>query len=155
MGLTSGLPGKVNLYSNDLDADYDQDGLGSGLETELGLCDTPFLVCSGVHNLHDTDRDGLPDAAEVFGVEDTFDPQYLPRWGADPRHKDVFVEVDYTNEFSGHPVSEASAGQAAERYAAGYPEELLNPDFEGGVRLHLDIGHTCANAVLLWRLGRQ
>ena len=42
----------------------------------------------------DTDGDGLSDANEARGVRGTGTHQPLPLWGANPRHKDLFIEAD-------------------------------------------------------------
>lgn len=138
VGTTSGS-GTVHVYSND-PADNDGDGLGVGLEWDLGTCDVAgWAHCGDVHNLADTDRDGIPDGAEVFGIDDGSDPQHLPAWGADPRHKDVFVELDWDAAFASNPFTEADAIAAAAMFAEGDAADLHNPDGLDGVRLHIDM----------------
>ena len=101
--------GVVRLLSNDITTDSDGDGLGDSLEAALGMCPgptacgvtcpTPTTCFTEWPNPVDSDRDGLRDDEEVFGVLGTLpyglDDLPLARWGADPLHKDVFVEVDY------------------------------------------------------------
>lgn len=145
VGTPNNGTGRVHVYSND-PADADGDGLGTGLEAELGTCDnTTAPGCTNVHDAADTDRDGLPDGIEVFGVDGS-NPQHLPAWGADPLHKDVFVELDYHNNFSSNPFTESDAVAAAAIFAAGEAVDLNNPDGEDGVRLHIDAGSTPTNA---------
>ncbi len=152
VGTTSGS-GSVHVYSND-PTDNDGDGLGTGLEWDLGTCDLAgWAHCSGVHNLADTDRDAIPDGAEVFGIDDAAAPQHLPAWGADPRHKDVFVELDWDAAFASNPFTEADAIAAAAIYAAGAAGDLQNPDGLGGVRLHIDMDRTPTDASLGTLLG--
>lgn len=137
--------GRVHVYSND-PTDNDGDGLGYGLEQELGTCDTASgTFCSGVHDLQDTDRDGLPDGAEVFGIDGS-SPQELPAWGADPLHKDVFVELDYHDDFTTSPFTESDAVAAQATFNVGDAADLVNPDGLDGVRLHIDAGVNPANA---------
>jgi hypothetical protein len=102
--------GATTLYANDVFDDRDHDGLGYGLERELQTCDLrgTTAFCRGVHKLQDSDRDGLVDVAEVFGLEGN-PPTELSRWGASPAHKDVFVEVDYTTLYPQMPMTEADA----------------------------------------------
>ncbi len=139
VGTTTGT-GAVHLYSNDT-LDEDGDGLGAQLEAELGTCDSTMWVgCEDVLNPADTDRDALSDAAEVFGIDDVSAPQHLPAWGADPLHKDVFVELDWNDAFPGQPFTQADAVAAAAIFDEGLAEDLVNPDDLDGVRLHLDIG---------------
>lgn len=96
--------GPVDLLSNDLGLgdDADADGVGQMLEFALGSCDrssTPLSHCPGKLNnwlLVDTDRDGLDDYAEIFGIDNANASlaQQLPAWGARPNKKDLFVEQD-------------------------------------------------------------
>lgn len=139
--------GNADLYVNDYTDDHDSDGLGHGLESELGTCDnSPFETCDAYTAVvlpEDTDRDGLSDSAEVFGVDDPsgLAPQYLPRWGASPRHKDVFVEIDWHSLLgSSNPFSPGDADQAQSFFSLGSVVDIRNPDGLDGVRLHLDIG---------------
>ncbi|MCP3136152.1 hypothetical protein [Pyxidicoccus xibeiensis] len=129
------------VYLNDWGTDTDGDGLGRALENELGTCDGNSLAyCSMVFNTKDSDRDGLSDTAEICGVDDPSFPQHLPRWGANPRHKDVFVEIDYTTDFTSQPFTGADAATAQALFNTGSAADLDNPDGLPGVKLHLDIG---------------
>jgi hypothetical protein len=87
--------GAVELYVNDVRnaAFGDGDGLGAELEGDIGT--DP--------DNRDTDGDGLWDGFEVLGIRGAglYPDQALPTWGADPRHKDVFVETDYFDFCSG------------------------------------------------------
>lgn len=143
-----------------LDAkDKDCDGLGDQLEAELQTC--PCIVghakdhgscsssphCSVTHNARDTDGDGVPDSWEVFGRTFT-DSQTqwtyhveMSRYGANPRHKDVFVEVDWA---IGHAPSSAMVQTThivalAEAFATGTSQHLANPNGNPGVRFHFDV----------------
>jgi hypothetical protein len=58
--------------------------------------------CACAADARDTDGDGISDGWEVSGRRlylrlspPMFDYVPLPKWGADPRHKDLFVEVDF------------------------------------------------------------
>lgn len=101
-------------------ADFDQDGLGAALEADLGTCDRPgdptvSFSCSSLRgcsafaspfcdsdcaaerreclqHLRDSDRDGLRDDLELFGYDDPL--LHLARFGANPAHKDLFIEMD-------------------------------------------------------------
>lgn len=142
---TLGAGGLADLYSNDAQNDHDGDGLGAQLEGELSTCDKAvWYHCVDVHNLQDTDRDGLSDSAEVFGIDDVQHPQHLPAWGADPRHKDVFVEIDWSSSFAGQPFTETAAVDVQALFDEGHASDLMNPDGLDGVRLHLDAGFTAA-----------
>ncbi|MBI4936330.1 MAG: hypothetical protein HY828_20825 [Actinobacteria bacterium] len=130
---------------------------------------TMFEPCSAIASRRpwpeatiDTDADGIPDYFEVFGCTadsskqppqahcngaypgGTFD-QALPRWGADPRHMDLFLEGDSICDdeaCSAHPprVTHSDIAQWAAAFAAGPADHLRNPDQQGGISLHVDIG---------------
>ncbi|MFC4121385.1 DUF11 domain-containing protein [Nonomuraea zeae] len=90
----------------------------------------------------DADGDGLLDGWERHGYNDNADSVIdvdLPKMGADPRHKDLFVELDYVGDH--HPDRESvaevrAAYAAAPKDAGGVP----NPDGKLGITLHLDMG---------------
>ncbi|HEX7478055.1 MAG TPA: hypothetical protein VF331_09635 [Polyangiales bacterium] len=141
--------GPLAVYANDPE-DHDGDGLGRKLEAELGTCDAADdthcknsllaayygAVRTGTR---DSDRDGLPDDAELFGVA-ADPPLDLPRWGADPRHKDVFVEVDRHTAAADAGLSERDYVQIARFYSKASGVQLRNPDGQAGVQLHFDAG---------------
>jgi hypothetical protein len=133
--------GATTLYANDGFDDRDGDGLGYGLERALRICDLrgATALCRTVFNLRDSDRDGLVDSAEVFGLEGNPATE-LPRWGASPAHKDIFVEVDYTTRPPQVRMSEADAEAVQGYFLPGRAADLANPDGGGGVRVHLDLG---------------
>jgi hypothetical protein len=149
--------GRARLVVNDAPlADSDGDGLGDELERSLCLCATASDVvcgfdCQGAATPQDSDGDGLSDAAEVLGVDDPLFPQLLPRWGGDPRHKDLFVEIDlasWEGRDSGRMVRHfGRAPSTDDAHAAarvfGRLTTMGNPDGADGVRLHLDVGHAC------------
>lgn len=144
--------------------DPDRDGLGSELEEKLGTCselngwaigaDAPDFSCAWAADPRDTDGDGISDRWEVLGRRDRQPHQPLPLWGADPRHKDLFVEFDFMqsspNEAEVEMTRETArlfADYYADRIGTGNPTQpwysaviLRNPDFQPGIRVHLDIG---------------
>lgn len=77
----------------------------------------------------DTDGDGLPDAWERAGET----PDGVPLPGADPQHKDLYVQVNYGTTAQELRPEER---RALERAWADLP--VRNPDGERGVRLHID-----------------
>jgi hypothetical protein len=142
--------GTLSVYANDGE-DGDGDGLGRALERALGTCDGPREPgcrsgpLAGYYRAmrdgtRDTDRDGLEDSEELFGVAAEAGALDLPRFGADPRHKDVFVEVDRQARVEGPGLDEHDIAEIASLFAAGSADDLRNPDHLPGVRLHLDIG---------------
>lgn len=133
--------GPTRLYVNDTWQDSDGDGLGELLEAELGTCDDASDPgCSDVFNRRDTDRDGLEDAAELFGIEGAGPTMLLPRWGADPMHKDIFVELDHTDQFTSNPFQGSDFVDAQAYFDVGPASSLQNPDGLDGVSLHVDVG---------------
>jgi hypothetical protein len=155
--------------------DVDNDGLGSELEAALGTCaaltgfafgkDGVAFSCADAVDARDTDGDGLSDGIEVRGARTTTPHQPLPRWGANPRHKDLFAELDGARLTATDTPPKMSAAQArlfsdfygdrardlspAER--ATHAATLRNPDGLPGIRTHLDIGlpaETAADATV-------
>jgi ELWxxDGT repeat protein len=112
------------------------------LETEAG----PALVRAW----HlDTDEDGLADHWERAGGGLDADRDgnvdlELARFGADPMHKDLFVEMDWLEpRRSGHPTgwrndpTAETLNQLVDLYALA---PLTNPDGIQGITLHVDAG---------------
>ena len=138
--------------------DADRDGLGTELEAAVGTCATRADVITGVPcrdhtDLRDTDGDGLADGLETVGG----DSLPLPRWGANPRHKDMFIEVDFmrrTLDENADRVSTTMPATVARAVAAAYGDDrttdpalrslhaalLANPDGRPGIAVHLDTG---------------
>lgn len=150
--LPGAKPGLTHFYVNDTLQDHDFDGLGQLLEAALGTCDNiADDACAYTFNPADTDRDGLSDHAEVFGVDGPR-PQLLPKWGANPLHKDIFIEVDYWGQhqtddtppqskgFAAQPFRPADAHYVQKRFDEAPSSHVQNPDGRPGVSVHLDIG---------------
>ncbi len=158
------VPGPIRLVRNDVALaghDPDGDGLGTELETNIGTCSSLSgsagnWECSRSTDARDTDGDGLTDGVELLGQFDRPPYQWLARWGADPRHKDLFIEVDFMMRSRGERpqrLSRDAAMEMARIYGDAETDPLLrlshaqslgNPDREPGIRLHLDTGVTPA-----------
>ncbi|OII13929.1 hypothetical protein [Curtobacterium sp. MCBA15_008] len=85
----------------------------------------------------DSDGDGLLDDWESNGYDADGDGKVdvdLPAMGADPRHKDMFVETDY---LPGMLPSTAVYDKAVAMFAKA---PVSNPDGRDGIVLHLDAG---------------
>lgn len=83
---------------------------------------------------HDTDKDALPDIWETGGVKRDGVLIDLPRMGADPLHKDIFIHVDHMESY---PASLAALQIVIDAFEAA---PLDNPDGTNGIRLHIDAG---------------
>ena len=105
----------------------------------------------GTSPLTDSDGDELSDDWETNGIDYDNDgtPELdLPAMGADPQHKDLFLETDWMFQaptcngavcFGGQdfaPLPDALADVRAAFAAA----PLTNPDGQSGVRVHIDAG---------------
>lgn len=92
----------------------------------------------------DSDGDGLTDDWEINGADTDGDPLHdkdlpLPAMGADPNHKDLFVEYDWVASAAPTRVSLQAVKQAfaqAPVNAGGVP----NPDGLPGIHLWIDTG---------------
>jgi hypothetical protein len=137
--------------------DPDGDGLGTELEKQIGTCSSTHEVvgnwdCSRSVDARDTDGDGLQDGVELLGSVQGAPYQLLPRWGANPLHKDIFIEVDSmlkTRNEAPTIMMPAVALAMARIYAdietdplfrLAHAQTLNNPDLQPGVSLHFDTG---------------
>lgn len=130
--------GPARLVQNDVfHADTDSDGLGNALE--LATDPAGFLPTSP--GVEDTDGDGISDGWELLGRDGTH-PQLLSRWGASPRHKDLFIEIDRDRSAgaAGITLSAKHAQALAAQFALWPNSELFNPDGQAGVAVHIDNG---------------
>lgn len=155
-------PGDIRLIRNDnfiAGHDPDVDGLGTELEANIGTCSSLSgfsgnWECSRAKDPRDTDGDGLRDRDELMGIIHKAPYQLLPRWGADPRHKDLFLEVDFrsgTQDEAARKLSREIAMRMAEiigdptqsqLFRLAHAQSLNNPDLKAGISLHIDNGVT-------------
>ena len=85
----------------------------------------------------DADLDGLLDSWETVGLDADGDGTIdvdLPSFGADPQHKDLFLELDIE---TGAAPTRADINAMKAAFAAA---PLSNPDGTTGVTLHVDTG---------------
>ena len=85
----------------------------------------------------DIDGDGLSDNVEINGYDADGDgrPEVdYKKMGANPYHKDVFVEMDY---MPGELASEEELDRIVQSFA---DLNISNPDGRTGINLHLDAG---------------
>jgi hypothetical protein len=136
-------PGASTFWAGDLGsgsvAEFD---LNSGaLLTEFYSAPVTFLagltvIGSPDFALKDSDGDGIPDEWEEHGVRDAEGHVLvnLPAMGADPRHKDVFVQLDAMHGLS---LSHTSLGMVENAFNDA---PVSNPDGTTGIHLHVDEG---------------
>jgi hypothetical protein len=91
----------------------------------------------GAEDNPDTDGDGLPDKWETRGYDAGDDGTVdvaLPQMGADPLHKDVFVQLD---TMVGHQLQRSAIAKVVTAFAKA---PVSNPDGKPGITLHVDMG---------------
>lgn len=86
----------------------------------------------------DTDGDGLSDKIETEGYDANGDgkPEVdYKKMGADPKHKDLFIEMDYMP-------GELASEEELDRIVGTFKTlKVDNPDGKEGINLHLDAGN--------------
>ena len=103
----------------------------------------------------DTDGDGLLDGWELNGYDPNGDgnPEVnLPAMGANPLHKDLFVEADYMNDSSGYDFALPAKAQLDDLVNSFANAPVSNPDGTTGIHLHIDTGGA-ANGVAPGTIG--
>jgi len=114
----------------------DEDGMGSPLHDDGRVVFIAFFDDFSTRVLEaipDADGDGLWDIWEQNGIDINADGTIdldLPAMGADPQHKDLFVEVDAMSDF----IPDPTAGQMLIDAFANAP--VQNPDEAIGINLH-------------------
>ncbi len=88
----------------------------------------------------DEDLDGLPDEWEKKGV--TIEGAFidLPKMGANPRHKDIFIHADWMATGPDGAILKPSARAIKLVTDAFAIAPVTNPDGKNGIRLHVDLG---------------
>lgn len=116
-----------NLYlCRTTDIDSDGDGLCNAAEQRY-LTD-PFDA--------DTDDDGFSDGAEILGL-DGIDLRF---YGANPRRKDIFLEIDF---YPGLRPADEALDLVVASFAAA---PVSNPDGSTGISLHVVLDDQIASA---------
>jgi len=87
----------------------------------------------------DSDHDGLPNSWEKGKTPSGLN---LKKLGADPKHRDVFLELDYSKQVGPSDVQCSGLNHLVKAFAGG---PLQNPDGKQGIRLHIDAGKTCGS----------
>ena len=100
----------------------------------------------------DSDGDGLTDKEEIFGYDADGDGVIdidLPAMGADPNHKDIFLEIDWE---VGSEIFKSSIDQVKNAFALAPIDAggVTNPDGRPGINLWIDTGgFTDENGILV------
>ena len=94
------------------------------------------VIGSPDYALKDSDGDGIPDEWEEHGIRDAEGHMLLnlPAMGADPHHKDVFVQLDAMHGLALSPAALKIVDKAFNDAPVG------NPDGTRGIHLHVDEG---------------
>ena len=129
-------------------------GRWTGTKNWPDNCDRPATegggtrVCWQIDVGQDSDGDGLLDDWEINGV--TIDGVFidLPGMGANPNHKDVFIELDWR---AGFPPQRAEVLKWKEALANAPVDAggIPNPDGLPGITLHVDTGSLTENGQLV------
>ncbi|NOK39485.1 hypothetical protein HMI49_40595 [Corallococcus exercitus] len=101
-----------------------------------GVCDAAESRYGTNPNSTDTDGDRISDFAELYG----YGGVDLHYWGADPRKKDVFVEVDY---YADRKPTQAALDRVTTAFANA---PVSNPNGSTGIALHLVLDSQIAAA---------
>ena len=124
----------------------DQQPAGSNLSIQVKnldgtLSDAKTYAIAASMALLDSDGDGLLDDWEINGYDANGDGKIdvdLPGLGANPHHRDLFVEVDWMNGFA----PDNSIWTTVESAYANAP--ILNSDGVPGIAIHIDRGQAGA-----------
>jgi hypothetical protein len=131
----SGALGRLQELSpetSDVDVAVNEDGFAAAFWSGADRMESA-LACA------DADEDALCDDWETVGVDVTGDGTVdldLPAMGADPGHKDIFIEID---SMAGHALSQAAVDRMVTAFAQA---PVDNPDALPGIVLHVDNGPT-------------
>lgn len=134
----TGNPDAASPYAcRDAGKDRDGDNLSNTLETELGTNLDSF----------DTDRDGVFDYYEVIGRQlSNGQEQELRRYGALPRRRDLFVEIDREVNQEGNVAPQYTEADIDVKMEDSYLDLPSMPPAPDGTRfivVHVDVGVAC------------
>jgi hypothetical protein len=137
----------TELYDGDVDVDNRIFKLAWEDQPDLGDRDFNDLIVV-VRVVLDSDEDGLWDDWEKFGIDTNGDgiaDLVLP--GADPQHKDIYIEIDYMDcnaaggdcdplDTHSHEPKQDAINEVIQAFANA---PVTNPDGIDGVTLHVDV----------------
>ncbi len=147
------------LHLDPLDPDLDDDAISDGVEilgrpAERCECDAACHACacdvdSSCSNRCQCDLDCITQCpCNTTAACDLVPALDLAAMGADPCHKDTFIEFDLTLREDGAPVPNLTVEDimaVAASYASGSGDaaNLDNPDRAQGIAIHIDAGFAC------------
>ncbi len=146
----TGTPVEI-IGSNSMTPSFIAPEIQEALEFEMQVTDPDGQTSSDYIKIHiwdisdplgDADGDGLLNQWESEGIDvdnDGLIDLDLPRMGANPLHKDVFVEVDYEelNEAHNHQLL---SGVVENIIWTFIDAPVPNPDGASGIKIHVDAG---------------
>ncbi len=112
-----------------------------------GVTDSDEVNVYGTDPLDvDTDGDSLEDGWEIFGIDANSDGTIDLSLGADPLHKDIFVEVDFMQ------LHQPNADAMNDLVTAFAISPVSNPDGLDGINLHIQVDNAMAhfNCITVW-----
>jgi hypothetical protein len=128
----------MNFIKRPLDSNVERLNAAAGLDSDQdGLTDAEERQLGTDPNNPDTDRDGLLDGWEVHGVNGID----LHALGASPRHKDIFVEMDYMVRASATNGLAPNAAVIAGIKQVFANAPVINPDGRLGINIHPILGN--------------
>jgi len=127
-----------NIADNLMSKDTDNDGLSDYSENQLGT--NPLIV--------DSDNDGLSDGQEVNtygtnplspdtdkdGIWDGYEVDNMAQYGANPKRRDIFVEID---KMDAENIRWLNTAEKSKLVSVFETAPIQNPDGSSGVDLHL------------------
>lgn len=111
--------------------------------TTINVEGQDFPITSAIvgefNSSEDTDGDGIIDFWEINGLDFDLDGDMdidFPALGADPMHKDLFLEIDYMSDHKpeGNVIDDVIAA-----FADAPSSSVNNPDGLKGINLHIDL----------------
>jgi len=134
-GLVPCLDCNGNEILDECEPDADGDGLPDDCEADAAIYGTN-------PDNPDSDGDGLTDPEEIFGTLDGAPGGLdLPALGADPNHKNLFLEIDWFDDGLDAPHSHRPTPAAIQMVVDAFAAApLMNPDGTTGIDLIVDYG---------------
>ena len=108
--------------------------VASNIQLQYVVAITPSTSSNCITDLNDEDGDSLPNIWEENGVDINNDGTIdldLKKLGASPKHKDLFLEIDY---MEGHKPIVNATKDVVDAFANS---PLCNPDNRNGINLHV------------------